>query len=304
MASKSKSIQVLIPCYNEQLTIAQVISDFREKIPGCEIIVGDNCSEDETAQIAAKHADKVVTVFRRGKGEVMKQLFHMSSADIVIMCDGDNTYDLENLHQMITRLEITDICIGKRVASSKTSYPKLHIFGNSVFSFLSSNILKIGKIDVFSGLRVMKKEFIKSMPLTRRDFAIETEINLHAAILGSDVVQIDVLYKPRIDGSDSKLHSSKDGLAIVKYLLSLAIEFRPLVFILVPGMTSILVGLLLLIRPFDEFLFSGVILKTPSLISGMSLLVLGQLLCGMSIVLNLIRKIRIENRKIAYLQSK
>lgn len=217
-SKKHYSIAVAIPCYNEALTIAKVLRDFRNVLHDAPIHVFDNNSTDKSVEIAKKEGAIVHYVRKRGKGNVMQAIFDTIDADALIVVDGDDTYyaeDAPKLLEPILKGE-ADMVVGNRLPSAKDeSMRRLHQFGNRVIVWTINSIFKTNYLDILSGYRVFNRRFIKSVPLLTPGFETETELTLQALEKGLEVIEIPILYRNRPEGSESKLRSFRDGYRII-----------------------------------------------------------------------------------------
>lgn len=226
------SIAVLIPCYDEEKTIGKVISDFKREIPYSTIYVYDNNSQDNTAMIARNSGALVKTVSHRGKGNVVRRMFAEVDAEVYVLVDGDDTYESKSVRQMISTLTLgeLDMVVGVRKADHTNSFPKFHSSGNVILTGCVRTIFGRTFSDMLSGYRVFSRRFVKSFPSMSTGFEIETEITVHALELRMPAGEVDTPYYGRVDGSKSKLKTYRDGLRILKTIVSLYKSERPLQF--------------------------------------------------------------------------
>ena len=219
-----EKIAVLIPCYNEELTVEKVIKDFRRELPEAEIYVYDNNSKDKTAQIARENGAIVKHEYKQGKGNVVRSMFSDIDADLYIMVDGDDTYPAESVHTLIepVRRGEADMCIGDRLSNGtyqKENKRPFHEFGNNIvrgsINFLFGSKLK----DIMTGYRVFNKKFVKNMPVMSAKFEIETEMSLYALDKRFVIKEIPIVYRDRPEGSFSKLNTITDGFKVVKTII-------------------------------------------------------------------------------------
>lgn len=217
------TIAVIIPCLDEELTIASVIQDYHKALPEAEIYVYDNDSTDYTAQQAVKAGAKIRFCTIPGKGAVLRQAFHEVNADIYVLTDGDGTYPPTMVREMI-RLYMENpksIVIGKRKNAKKHAVMSYsHAIGNRFLSAMFHALYGFENIDVLSGSRIMGRDFVKSFPALYDGFETETEMALHAWMQHFDIQSLDVPYLDRLHGSQSKIHTVRDGIRIVKLALA------------------------------------------------------------------------------------
>jgi glycosyltransferase involved in cell wall biosynthesis len=261
-------IAVLIPCFNEELSINQVILDFKKFLPRAKIYVYDNNSNDKTAEIARAAGAIVRTENKQGKGQVVYRMFGDIEADFYIMVDGDGTYDISIAPQMIDILinERCDMVNGKRIESDKENYRRGHRLGNLFLSGVVSAIFAYRFSDMLSGYKAFSKKFIKSFPGFSKGFEIETQLTIHALEMNLSVKEIETNYSNRATGSVSKLNTYKDGIKILYAIFLLVIREKPFAFF-----GSISLGLILLMfglfAPiYHSYFITGLVPKFPTLI--------------------------------------
>lgn len=231
---RQASVAVLVPCRNEEAAVGKVVSDFRAALPAATVYVYDNASTDDTAVVAAAAGAVVRHVRHPGKGNVMRQMFRDIDADIYIIVDGDDTYDAGAAPVMLDRLldEGLDMVVGRRVehADSGLAYRRGHRLGNTVLTSSVRWLFGHGPTDMLSGYRVMSRQFVKSFPSMARGFEIETEMTVHALELRLPVEEVATMYRARPDDSASKLRTIPDGIRILRYIVSLSKDYRPMRF--------------------------------------------------------------------------
>lgn len=228
-----KNIAVLIPCYNEGITIGTVIKDFQRILPEASIYVFDNNSTDKTAEVAKSLGIAVIREKRQGKGFVVQAMFEKVNADIWIMVDGDDTYDLCAIKDMIAIVanDEADMVVGNRLKNyTDKSFRPMHTFGNKLVRFLINRLFKADLTDIMSGLRVMSKAFVKNINTTSLGFEVETELTIKALKYHYLIKEVDVNYKERLQGSFSKLNTVKDGVLVIKTIITIFKDYRPLLF--------------------------------------------------------------------------
>lgn len=247
-----EKIAILVPCFNEELTIARVIEGFRAALPHAEIHVFDNASSDKTAKIAAEAGAKVTFSPVPGKGNVVRHMFEVVDADWYVMVDGDATYPPEAAPILLAaaRERRVDMMVGRRITPAEelhSAYRPLHQFGNHLVSGLIRKTFGSPIRDVFSGYRVFSRAFVKTVPLHATGFQIEVEMTLQALSKGYPVDEIDVPYSARPEGSISKLNTYRDGLLVLTAFVAISKDYRPVFFF---GAFALLLGLLSLAAGF------------------------------------------------------
>lgn len=299
------TLAVLLPCYNEGLSIASVVIGFRKVLPGARIYVYDNNSTDDTGQQAALAGATVVTCRRQGKGNVVRQMFADIEADIYLMADGDGTYDPASAPQMIEALltERADMVVGTRKNVRADAGRAGHALGNSLFNRLYQTLFGRDFTDIFSGYRVFTRRFAKSFPALSAGFEIETEMSVHASTLRLPVVEIETAYGRRTEGSASKLSTLRDGLRILIMMAMLLKETKPFAFfgIIAGGLFLTSAGLMLPV--FADYLATGLVERMPTFVLSMTLVLGAMLALACGVILDSVSRGRIEQKRIFYLSQ-
>ena len=269
---KNKRIAVLIPCFNEEKTVREVVSSFKMVLPNAEIYVYDNNSTDETAQFAKEAGAIVRPEYRQGKGNVVRSMFRDIEADCYVLVDGDNTYPAEAVVEMC-RLVLdkkADMVVGDRLSSTYVVENKrpFHSFGNDLVRKAINFLWKPKEpiLDVMTGMRSFSPLFVKSFPVLSKGFEIETEMTIHALDNNFLICSIPIQYKDRPEGSHSKLNTYRDGARVLLTIYNLFRDYKPLKFF---GTFSIVLGVIsivLFIPVFLEFLKTGLVPRFPTLI--------------------------------------
>lgn len=266
-----EKIAVLIPCYNEELTIEKVIKDFRKELPEADIYVYNNNSKDKTKEIAIKNGAIVVDEYKQGKGNVVRSQFRDIEADIYVMVDGDDTYPAEFVHQLIepVRNGQADMTIGDRLSNGtyqKENKRPFHEFGNNLVK-KAINVLFDTKLkDIMTGYRVFNKRFVKNMPVLSPKFEIETEMSLYALDKKYIIKEIPIVYRDRPEGSSSKLNTVGDGIKVVKTIVRMFKDYKPFKFFGLIALILFIIGLAIGIPVLVEFFKTAYITKVPSAI--------------------------------------
>ena len=266
-----EKIAVLIPCYNEELTIEKEIKDFRKELPEADIYVYNNNSKDKTKEIAIKNGAIVVDEYKQGKGNVVRSQFRDIEADIYVMVDGDDTYPAEFVHQLIepVRNGQADMTIGDRLSNGtyqKENKRPFHEFGNNLVK-KAINVLFDTKLkDIMTGYRVFNKRFVKNMPVLSPKFEIETEMSLYALDKKYIIKEIPIVYRDRPEGSSSKLNTVGDGIKVVKTIARMFKDYKPFKFFGLIALILFIIGLAIGIPVLVEFFKTAYITKVPSAI--------------------------------------
>ena len=224
---------VMIPCYNEEVTIEKVIHDARACLPMAEICIFDNNSTDRTAQIAERAGAAVIREKRKGKGFVVQTMFSRIEADVYVMVDGDDTYDLRRLPEMVAAIEHdqADMVVGSRLVNcDEKSFRPLHSFGNRLVAALINRFFGGNLTDIMSGFRVMSREFVKSITITATGFEVETELTIKALKLHAVIDEMAICYRARPHGSFSKLSTFRDGILVIRTIFIICKDYKPFLF--------------------------------------------------------------------------
>ena len=294
------NIAVMIPCYNEEQTVKRVIKDFQRELSGATCYVYDNNSSDNTAIEARKAGAIVSHESNRGKGNVVRRMFREIDADIYIMVDGDNTYPAEFIHHLITPVKenTADIVVGDRLSNDsyiKANKRSFHTFGNYLVRVLINKLFKSDLKDIMSGYRVFNKKFVKTMPVTSNGFEIEVEMTLHALDKKFIIKELPIEYRDRPEGSFSKLNTFIDGTLILKSILWIFKDYKPLIFFSLISFIFFSFGLLVGIPVVVEFLKTDYITKVPSAVLSTGLMLISILSLFSGFILDTIVKHQKEN---------
>ncbi len=263
-------IAVLIPCYNEAVTIGKVVSDFRAALPESVIYVYDNNSTDGTAEIAEKAGAVVRHEYQQGKGNVIRRMFREIEAECYIMTDGDDTYPAEYAREMadIVLNKKADMVVGDRLSSTYFSENKrpFHNFGNTMVR-ASINMLFKSKIkDILTGYRAFSYQFVKTFPVISQGFEIETEMTIHAVDKNMFVENVVVDYRDRPQGSESKLNTFSDGFKVIKTIVKLWKNYKPFAFFSILALALLVLSMIFFIPVFAAYLKTGLVNRIPTLI--------------------------------------
>jgi len=300
-------IAVLLPCYNEELTIGKVIKDFKNILPDAEIYVYDNNSKDRTSEIARENGAIVIKELRQGKGNVVRSMFRDIDADYYIMADGDDTYPAEFALELLKPLinNEADMVIGDRlsngtyVAENKRPF---HNFGNNLVKSLIGKLFKNEIRDIMTGYRAFNRYFVKTMPILSGGFEIETEMSIHALDKKFLLKEIPIDYRDRPEGSTSKLNTYRDGFRVVKTVFSLFKNYKPFLFFTWVSTILFAIGLIVGMPVIVEFIKTNFITKLPSAVLASGLCIVSILLFTCGIILDTIAKNNALNYEL-YLNS-
>ena len=264
-------IAVLIPCYNESKTVAKVIRDMKKALPEAVIYVYDNNSTDGTDEIARKEGAVVRYEHQQGKGNVIRSMFRDIDAQCYLMVDGDDTYPAEFAAEMCSKVleKGTDMVVGDRLSSTYFTENKrpFHNFGNSIVRGSINRLFKSNIKDIMTGYRAMSYRFVKTFPVLSRNFEIETEMTIHAVNYNMQVENVVVEYRDRPQGSESKLNTYSDGFRVIRKMMQLYKNYKPLHFFGMLALLLIAVSAILFVPVFLEYLNTGLVPRFPTLIA-------------------------------------
>ncbi len=297
------SIAVLIPCYNEEQTIGDVVARFRATLPSAQIYVYDNNSSDLTALRARASGATVIREPRQGKGNVVRRMFADIDADIYLMVDGDGTYAPEDAPQLINTLltSHSDMAVGTRRGVTDDAGRAGHAFGNRIFNGLYKQLFGNDFTDIFSGYRAFTRRFVKSFPAVSGGFEIETEMSVHASQLKLPVSEIALDYGRRPEGSSSKLSTYRDGAKILWMFAMLMKETQPMRFFSLFAAFFAAVSLVLMAPILVEYFATGLVPRMPTWVLSLGLLLLAVLMGVTGLVLDSVSRGRAEQKRIFYL---
>lgn len=285
---------ILIPCYNEELTIEKVIKDFQREMPHAKIYVYDNNSTDNTYEIARNAGAIVKKEYRQGKGNVVRSMFRDIDADCYIMVDGDDTYPAEAGRQ-IEELILSgkaDMVIGDRLSSTYFDENKrpFHNIGNRFVRRFINVVFKSNLSDILTGMRGFSYEFAKSFPITSKEFEIETEISIFALTHNFLIEEFPIDYRDRMEGSETKLNTYRDGLKVTKVMLALFRDTRPLFYFSLITLVLLLIALVYFMPVFITYLNTGYVDKIPTLIMVVGVAIIAVIIFFTGVILHVLNK--------------
>ena len=288
-------VAVLIPCYNEAVTIGKVVDDFKRVLPDADIYVYDNNSKDDTAAIAEDHGAIVRTEPRQGKGNGVRQMFREIDADYYIMVDGDDTYPAEAAPRLLEPLmnDTADMTVGDRLSNGtygEENDRAFHGFGNNLVRWLIKVIYGYAFDDVMTGYRAFNRIFVKTMPVLSEGFQIETELSIHAVDKRFRITDVPIDYRDRPEGSYSKLSTFGDGAKVLRAIASLFKDHKPMAFFGWLALILIVLGLIAGIPVIAEYFQTGLVPRFPTAILAIALVICGALSFTAGIILDTVAK--------------
>ncbi|TJW12388.1 glycosyltransferase [Parvibacter caecicola] len=292
---KGQDVAVLIPCYNEEITITKVVADFRAVLPLARIYVYDNNSSDDTARLAAEAGAIVAHEPRQGKGNVVRQMFREIEARYYLMVDGDDTYPAESAPELLRPLaqDEADMTVGDRISNG--SYQKenerpFHGFGNNLVRWMIRRMYGYGFEDVMTGYRAMNRAFVKTVPIVSEGFQIETEISIHAVDKRWRVCDVPIAYRDRPEGSQSKLSTVGDGILVLRAIASLFKDYKPLAFFGLLALLFVALGLVAGVPVIAEYFDTGRVERLPSAVLAVAFVLCGALSFTAGLILDTVAK--------------
>ena len=262
-------IAIIIPCFNEELTIANVISDCKKYLPQADIYVCDNNSTDNTAKIAKEAGVTVIYETKQGKGNVIRKMFREIDADCYVMIDGDGAHPLNYANDMCSLVlkENVDMVIGDRsVAYFNKNKRPFHNFGNSLVRGSINKLFECDVRDIMTGYRAFSYEFVKTFPVLSKGFEIETEMTIHAVTNNMQIENVVIEYRDRPEGSESKLNTYSDGFKVIRTISRLYRDYKPLHFFSVLAVVLAILAVIFIIPVFIEYWETGLVRRFPTLI--------------------------------------
>ena len=303
VAGESPRIAVLLPCYNEAITIPKVVGDFRAALPSATVYVYDNNSSDRTAEVAALAGAVVRRETGQGKGHVVRRMFADVDADIYVLVDGDDTYEADAAPPMIGLLvrDRLDMVTGVRVTDQQGAYRRGHRLGNRALTGLVGAIFGYGNSDMLSGYRVFNRRFVKTFPAIATGFEIETELTVHALEMRLPIAEFRTSYRERPAGSESKLATYRDGIRVLRMIVQLTKAQRPLQFFGFCSVILLLLGIGLGVPVVLEFLQTHLVPRLPTALLATGLILLSFLSIASGLILQAVAHGRMEVKRLAYL---
>ena len=273
---KNSKVAVLLPCYNEEMTIGKVVRDFRAVLPEADIYVYDNNSTDRTAEVAAEAGAIVRRERVQGKGNVIRRMFREVEADCYLMADGDDTYPAHHAPAMVAAVleEQADMVIGDRLSSTYFTENKrpFHNMGNKLVRGLICRLWHTEVKDIMTGYRAFSRPFVKLFPVMSGQFEIETEMTIHALDKRFRLVEIPIDYRDRPEGSESKLNTFSDGMKVLRTIVTLFKEYRPMRFFGWMAVLLAVVGIVMVIPVLVDYFQTGLVMRFPTLFVSLFLL--------------------------------
>jgi glycosyltransferase involved in cell wall biosynthesis len=302
-AGNTAAVAVLIPCYNEELTIGSVVRAFRAALPQATIYVYDNNSKDRTKEVAHEAGAVVRSERRQGKGNVVRRMFADVDAAVYVLVDGDDTYEAGAAPRLVRELVENglDFVNGARVSTGSAAYRRGHRLGNYMLTELVRVIFGRQFTDMLSGYKVLSARFVKSFPAMSSGFETETELAVHALELRMPCGELETVYKERPEGSVSKLNTYRDGWRILKLIARLVKDERPLQFFGLLGAVIAVAGIVIGAPVVVTYLETGLVPRLPTAVLSLGLVILGVLSFFAGLILDMVTRTRQEMKRLVYL---
>jgi hypothetical protein len=303
VAADQPRVAVLIPCCNEEAAIGKVVADFQQSLPDARIYVYDNNSTDQTVSEARAAGAVVRREKLQGKGHVVRRMFADVDADVYILVDGDDTYDANIAPDMLHLLieQQLDMVSAARYGTKAGTYRRGHRLGNALLTAIVTGAFGSGVSDLLSGYRVFSRRFVKSFPALSSGFETETEISVHALALHMPVQEVGVCYRTRAAGSRSKLNTLVDGMRILRAIVTLIQQERPLQVFSAASLVLLATGIGIGVPVVIEFLHTGLVPRLPTAVLSTGLVLLSSLSMVCGLILDAVSRGRKENKRLAYL---
>ena len=290
---------VLIPCYNESTTIEKVVTDFKKCMPHADVYVYDNNSTDGSDEIAKNAGAIVKYEYKQGKGNVVKSMFRDIHADCYIIVDGDDTYPAESaieFEELILSGK-ADMVIGDRLSSTyfEENDRLFHNTGNKLVRRFINLFFKSDLHDIMTGMRAFSYNFVKSFPISSEEFEIETEMSVFALMNNFKIVEIPIQYRDRIEGSESKLNTYRDGFKVIMMIFALIRDERPLLFFSTVSLILLIIAGIHFFPILFKYFSTGYVLKIPTLIVISTVVIIAALTFFTGVVLHVLKRQHAEN---------
>ena len=280
----TKSLTIGIPCYNESITIGKVITDFRALFPDARILVIDNASTDNTSEIARAHGAQVVSESRKGKGYAVQRLFTLTESDYLIMVDGDDTYPAEEALKLIATIESEggDTVVGRRTSDEQAAFKATHTWANNALCRLIEVLFSARCGDLFSGYRLFTRPFYRNIPMLAKGFEVETELAIQTIDKGFVQRDVNISFRSRPEGSFSKLNTFTDGFRVIRVIITVVKDFKPMLFFSQIALLFFICSILAGAFPIMDYVRIRYVMHVPLAIlaTGLDVLAALALVCG------------------------
>ncbi len=304
MKTPHPRVAVLVPCYNEEIAIGDTVRGFQKALPRAKIYVYDNNSKDRTMEVAAQAGAIVRRETLQGKGNVVRRMFSDIDADVYVMIDGDATYDPDAAQGMVDLLvrDNLDMVVGRRISVHTTAYRAGHVLGNRMLTGFLAQLFGQRFTDILTGYRVFSRRFAKSFPALSAGFETETELTVHALTLNLPIAEVETKYFARPEGSVSKLSTYRDGFRILRVMLTLFKNERPVMFFSIAAALLAMLSIGLSIPIVITYWKTGLVPRFPTAILSATIMMLAFLSIVCGLVLDTVTRGRREMKRLAYLQ--
>lgn len=301
-----QDVAIVLPCYNEEGAIGKVVSDFKKALPEARVYVFDNNSSDNTAKEAKEAGAEVLFERQQGKGNVVRRIFSEIDADCYLMADGDDTYDAASAQKLVNAIlnDRSDMVVGTREpVEGETTYRAGHAFGNVLLTTMARFFFGRGFTDMLSGYRAFSRRFAKSFPVMSAGFEIETEMTIHCLSLGLPSAEVKTPYFERAEGTESKLNTYQDGFRIMKTMIRLFKDYRPMAFFTIGALLLAIISILISAPVLLNYLETGLVNRLPTALLSMGIMLCSFLSLACGFILDSVAQQRIESKRLAYLST-
>lgn len=290
---------ILVPCYNESATIEKVVRDFKREMPHADVYVYDNNSTDGSDEIARNAGAIVRYEYKQGKGNVVRSMFRDIDADCYIMVDGDDTYPASaalEFEKLILERK-ADMVIGDRLSSTyfEENDRLFHNTGNKMVRRFINTFFKSDLKDIMTGMRAFSYNFVKSFPISSKEFEIETEMSVFALINKFNIVEIPIEYKDRMEGSESKLNTYQDGFKVIMMIFALIRNQRPLYFFTLISLILLIIAGIYFFPILFKYFSTGYVLKIPTLIMISTVIIVAAMTFFVGVILHVLKRQHADN---------
>lgn len=282
-------IAVIIPCFNEELTVGKVVRDARQFLPQAEVYVFDNNSTDRSAAVARESGAHVLLSPLQGKGNVVRHALDVVDARAYLLIDADDTYPLEEAAKLLDSVcnKHHAMAIGTRIGRHQAgAFPKFHVFGNKLFSFFVSLLFHQRVTDMLSGYRVLSRELVDQLRLHSKGFEVETDLTLQAISKGFSIIEEPITYRARPKGSHSKLNTYRDGFFILRFIFKLMKDYRPLPFFCAASLLCFILSAISGWQPIADYFHYSYVYTVPRAVLAASLMILSFMFLGIGLILD------------------
>ena len=239
-----EDVTVIIPTLNEEGGIGGVIDGFK-RLGYDNILVIDGNSTDRTREIAEEKGAKVIIQTGKGKGQAVAEAFKLVDSEVVVLIDGDGTYDPADVEKLLEpiRRGLAEHVMGNRMANFEPgAFNRLNLIGNRILNWFFRFLYGVEVHDILTGYRALTREVYKNVELDKHGFEIETELVVETLSKGYRIMEVPITYRKR--EGDTKLSPLKDGLRIGRTIFELLTRYNPAKYLYLLGIISMIAGII------------------------------------------------------------